>query len=290
MGIWDYIVALIFGIVEGITEWLPISSTGHMILLNEFLKINVSEDFFGLYLVVIQLGAICAVILLFWKDLWPFGAKNNAHPLSKQGAGRYIKTDIFQMWFKILVACIPAAIVGIVLDDWLDEHLYNYVVVAISLIIFGIIFIVTESVLKKNKIRPEITKIEQITYKHAFIIGVFQLIAAIFPGTSRSGTTIVGSLMIKISRSCAAKFTFFLAVPVMLGASLLKILKYDGSINGTEIVLLLIGMVSAFIVSLFVIKALMSYIRKHNFNVFAFYRIVLGLMVLIFGLTGIIGK
>jgi len=290
MGFLDYIIALVFGIVEGITEWLPISSTGHMILLNEFLKINVSENFFGLYLVVIQLGAICAVILLFWNELWPFGRKGNDHPLSKQGFGRYIKTDIFQMWFKILVACIPATIVGVLLDDWLDEHLYNYIVVAISLIVFGIIFIVTEKQLKDRKIKPEITKIGQITYKHAFIIGLFQLIAAIFPGTSRSGTTIVGSLMMKISRQCAAKFTFFLAVPVMLGASLLKILKYEGGVTGGEIVLLIIGMVSAFFVSIFVIKGLLKYIRKHNFNIFAFYRIVLGLLVLVFGLTGIIGK
>jgi len=289
MGIWDYFVALIFGIVEGITEWLPISSTGHMILLNEFLKINVSENFFGLYLVVIQLGAICAVILMYWKELWPFGAKDNKHPLSKQGAGRYIKVDIFQMWFKILVACIPAAIVGVLLDDWLDEHLYNYVVVAISLIVFGIIFIVTEKTIKDKKIKPEITEISQIKYKHAFIIGIFQLIAAIFPGTSRSGTTIVGSLMLKINRQCAAKFTFFLAVPVMLGASLLKIVKYSGGVTTAEIVILLIGMVSAFFVSLFIIKALMSYIRKHNFNIFAFYRIVLGIIVLVFGIIGLIG-
>ena len=290
MSFLDYFVALLFGIVEGITEWLPISSTGHMILLNEFLKINVSEEFFDLYLVVIQLGAICAVILLYWHDLWPFGKKDNKHPLSKDGFGRYIKKDIFQMWFKILVACIPAAVVGVLFDDWLDEHLYNYTVVAISLIVFGIIFLVTEKTLEVKKIEPKITKIGQITYKHALIIGLFQLIAAIFPGTSRSGTTIVGSLMMGISRRCAAKFTFFLAVPVMLGASLLKILKFKGDVAGGEIVLLLIGMVSAFFVSLFVIKALMGYIRKHNFNVFAWYRIALGVLVLIFGLTGLIGK
>ncbi|MCR5061317.1 MAG: undecaprenyl-diphosphate phosphatase [Saccharofermentans sp.] len=290
MGFLDYLIALIFGIVEGITEWIPISSTGHMILLNEFLKINVSEDFFNLYLVVIQLGAICAVILLYWHDLWPFGTKDNKHPLSKEGFGRYIKTDIFQMWFKILVACIPAAVVGVMFDDWLDEHLYNYTVVAISLIVFGIIFLVTEKVLEVKEIEPKVTKIGQITYKHALLIGLFQLIAAIFPGTSRSGTTIVGSLMMGISRRCAAKFTFFLAVPVMLGASLLKILKFKGDVSGGEIVLLLIGMVSSFFVSLFVIKALMGYIRKHNFNVFAWYRIALGALVLIFGLTGLIGK
>ena len=290
MSFGDYFVALIFGIVEGITEWLPISSTGHMILLNEFLKINVSEDFFDLYLVVIQLGAICAVIVLYWKELWPFGTKDNEHPLSKEGFGRYIKTDIFQMWFKILVACIPAAIVGVFLDDWLDEHLYNFVCVAIALIVFGIIFIVTEYLLKTKDVKPKITEISQITYRHALIIGVFQLIAAIFPGTSRSGTTIVGSLMMRISRRCAAKFTFFLAVPVMLGASLLKILKFDGSVNAGEIVLLVIGMISAFFVSLFVIKALMGYIRKHNFNVFAWYRIALGILVLVFGILGLIGS
>lgn len=286
----DYFVALIFGIVEGITEWLPISSTGHMILLNESLKINLSDEFFDLYLVVIQLGAICAVILLYWKELWPFGKKDNKHPLSKDGFGRYIKTDIFQMWFKIIVACIPAAIVGVLCDDWLDEHLYNYVCVAISLIVFGIIFIVTEYVIKEKKMKPRITRIEQITYKHALIIGIFQLIAAIFPGTSRSGTTIVGSLMMGISRRCAAKFTFFLAVPVMVGASLLKIVKFKGEVTGAEIIILLIGMISAFLVSIFVIKALMEYIKKRNFNVFALYRIVLGILVLVLGVTGVIGK
>ena len=290
MGIWDYLVALIFGIVEGITEWLPISSTGHMILLDEFLKINVSDDFFDLYLVVIQLGAICAVILLYIRDLWPFGKKDNKRPLSKDGFGRYIKVNTFQMWFKILVACIPAAIVGVLFDDWLDEHLYNYVSVAIALIVFGIVFLVTEYILKVKKIEPKVTKIGQITYKHALLIGVFQLIAAIFPGTSRSGTTIVGSLILGIDRRTAAKFTFFLAVPVMAGASLLKIIKFKGDVTGGEVVLLLIGMVSAFFVSLFVIKALMSYIRKHNFNVFAWYRIVLGIIVLVFGIAGVIGR
>ncbi|SCW28290.1 undecaprenyl-diphosphatase [Ruminococcaceae bacterium YRB3002] len=290
MSFMDYFVALIFGIVEGITEWLPISSTGHMILLNESLKINLSDEFFDLYLVVIQLGAICAVILLYWKELWPFGKKDNKHPLSKDGFGRYIKTDIFQMWFKIIVACIPAAIVGVLCDDWLDEHLYNYVCVAISLIVFGIIFIVTEYVIKEKKMKPRITRIEQITYKHALIIGIFQLIAAIFPGTSRSGTTIVGSLMMGISRRCAAKFTFFLAVPVMVGASLLKIVKFKGEVTGAEIIILLIGMISAFLVSIFVIKALMEYIKKRNFNVFALYRIVLGILVLVLGVTGVIGK
>ena len=290
MGIWDYFVALIFGIVEGITEWLPISSTGHMILLNEFLTINVSDAFFDLYLVVIQLGAICAVILLYIKDLWPFGKKDNKRPLSKEGFGQYIKVNTFQMWFKILVACIPAAIVGVLFDDWLDEHLYNFVSVAIALIVFGIVFLVTEYVIKTKKIEPKITKIGQITYKHALLIGVFQLIAAIFPGTSRSGTTIVGSLIMGIDRRTAAKFTFFLAVPVMVGASLLKIIKFKGDVSGGEVVLLLIGMVSAFLVSLFVIKALMSYIRKHNFNVFAWYRIALGIIVLGFGIAGVIGK
>ena len=285
----DYLIALLFGIVEGITEWLPISSTGHMILLDEFLKLNVSKDFFDLYLVVIQLGAICAVILLYWKELWPFGSKDNKRPLSKEGFGRFVKVDIFQMWFKILVACIPAAIVGVFLDDWLDEHLYNYLVVSLALIVFGIIFIITEKILADKKIEPEITKISQITYKHALFIGIFQLIAAVFPGSSRSGTTIVGSLMMKISRRCAAKFTFFLAVPVMLGASLLKIVKFKGDVTGAEIVILLIGMISALFVSLFVIKFMMGYIKKHNFNVFAIYRIVLGLLVLVFGITGLIG-
>ncbi len=285
--IWDYFVAFIFGVVEGITEWLPVSSTGHMIILNEFLKLNVSPEFYDLYLVVIQLGAIMAVIVIFWKDIWPFGLKNNQYPFAKEGIGRYIMKDKIIMWLKIVIACIPAAIVGVLFDDWLDEHLYNYVVVAIALIVFGVAFIVVEKLMKNRE--PVIKTVNRINWGHAFLIGVFQLFAAIFPGASRSGSTIVGSIAIGIKREAAAKFTFFLAIPVMLGASLLKVLKYDGSVSGREIGLLLVGMITAFGVSLLIISRLMAFIRKHSFTVFGWYRIVLGILVLILGAVGIIG-
>lgn len=285
---WDYFVAFIFGVVEGITEWIPVSSTGHMIILNEFLKLNVSPEFYDLYLVVIQLGAIIAVMVIFWWDIWPFGIKRNNHPLSDNGFGRWIMKDKFIMWFKIALACIPAVIVGLLFDDWLDEHLYNYVVVALALIVFGIAFIVVEKIMKDKD--PKIKSIGSINWGHAFMIGLFQILAAIFPGASRSGSTIVGSIGMGIKRETAAKFTFFLAIPVMIGASILKIFKYDGSVNGNEIALLLIGMVTAFFVSLVVIKALMSFIKKHGFTCFGWYRIVLGVIVLILGLTGVIGK
>ena len=284
---WDYFVAFVFGVVEGITEWLPVSSTGHMIILNEFLKLNVSPEFYDLYLVVIQLGAILAVMVVFWWDIWPFGVKRNKHPLSDSGIGRWIMKDKFIMWFKILVACIPAAIVGVLFDDWLDEHLYNYVVVALALIVFGIAFIVVEHIMKNKEFK--IKTVGQINWGHAFMIGMFQLLAAIFPGASRSGSTIVGSLGMGIKREAAAKFTFFLAIPVMFGASLLKIIKFKGDVQGNELVLLGIGMVTAFVVSLFVIKALMNFIKKHGFTCFGWYRIALGVVVLILGLTGVIG-
>ena len=284
---WDYFVAFIFGVVEGITEWLPVSSTGHMIILNQFLKLNVSPEFYDLYLVVIQLGAILAVMVVFWWDIWPFGVKRNSHPLSDSGIGRWIMKDKFIMWFKIAVACIPAAIVGVLFDDWLDEHLYNYVVVAIALIVFGIAFIVVEHIMKDKEFK--IKTVNQINWGHAFMIGMFQLLAAIFPGASRSGSTIVGSLGMGIKREAAAKFTFFLAIPVMFGASLLKIVKFKGDVQGNELVLLGIGMVTAFVVSLFVIKGLMNFIKKHGFTCFGWYRIALGVLVLILGLAGVIG-
>lgn len=279
-------ISIIYGIVEGITEWLPISSTGHMILLDSFLKLNVSEEFYKLYLVVIQLGAIMAVVVIYWKEIWPFGIKDNKHPWKKEGIGRWVKADKFIMWFKILVACVPAAIVGIVFDDYLDELFYNWVCVSIMLIIFGIAFIVVERWVKDKE--PSVKSVDDITYPQAFLIGAFQLIAAVFPGTSRSGSTIVGSLAIGISREAAAKFTFFLAIPVMMGASLLKIVKYEGDVAGSEIAMLLLGMVVAFVVSWFVIKKLMAYIRKHNFNVFGWYRIVVGVLFIILGIAGLI--
>ena len=264
--IWDYFVAFIFGVVEGITEWLPISSTGHMIILNEFLKLNVSPEFYDLYLVVIQLGAIMAVIVIFWKEIWPFGKKNNDHPFAKEGIGSYIMKDKIIMWLKIALACVPAAIVGV---------------------LFGVAFIVVEKV-KKNS-EPSVKTVNQLNWGHALAVGLFQLFAAIFPGASRSGSTIVGSIGIGIKRDAAAKFTFFLAIPVMFGASLLKILKFDGDVSGHEIGLLVVGMITAFGVSLLIINRLMAFIKKHSFTCFGWYRIILGVLVLILGAAGVIG-
>ncbi len=283
----EILKAILFGVVEGITEWLPISSTGHMILLNEFVKLDVSDEFYSMFEVVIQLGAILAVVLIFWNKIWPFGKKNNKAPLAENGIGAYIKTDIFVLWFHILVSCVPAAVVGILWDDLFEELFYNYTTVAIMLIIFGVAFILIENhrAGKKAKIRH----IADITYTTALLIGIFQLIAAIFPGTSRSGATIVGALLIGVSRTVAAEYTFYLAIPVMFGASLLKLLKFGLSFTGLEIAILLVGMIVAFIVSMFVINFLMGYIRKHDFKVFGWYRIILGALVLICGIAGIIG-
>lgn len=267
----DILKAILFGIVEGITEWLPVSSTGHMILLDEFVKMNISEKFWELFLVVIQLGAIMAVVILFWKKIWPFGKKRKSGKF-------YVKTDIIELWLKILVACVPAAIVGVLFDDKLDELFYHPWCVAIALIVFGIAFIVIEN--RNKNMTPKITKLKEIDWKTAALIGVFQLIAAIFPGTSRSGATIVGALLIGVARTVAAEFTFFLAIPVMFGASLLKVLKFGLTFTGMELVLLAAGMITAFIVSLLVIRFLMGYIRKHDFKVFGWYRIVLGVIVL----------
>lgn len=286
MSVFDFIVSIIYGIVEGITEWLPVSSTGHLILLDSFLHLNVSEAFYDLYLVVIQLGAIMAVVVIYWNEIWPFGIKDNKHPWKKDGIGRWVKADKFNMWFKILVACIPAIIVGVLFDDFLDDLFYNYICVSIMLILFGIAFIVVERWVKDKE--PNVKSIDDISYPQALLIGAFQLIAAVFPGTSRSGSTIVGSLAVGISREAAAKFTFFLAIPVMFGASLLKIVKYDGDVAGAEVVMLVIGMVVAFVVSWFVIKKFMAYIRKHNFVVFGWYRIAAGVLFLLLGLVGLL--
>lgn len=276
----EIIKSIILGIVEGITEWLPISSTGHLILVSEFLKLDMSDEFKEMFDVVIQLGAILAVVIIFWNKLFPFGRKNNPHPLKKEGFGSYIKTDIFVMWFKVLAACIPAAAVGLLLDDWIDEHLYNPWTVAVALIVFGIAFIIVENWNKDRK--PRIDSISDLTYKAAFIIGMFQLIAAVFPGTSRSGATIVGALLIGISRTVAAEFTFYLAIPVMFGASLLKLVKFGFDFTGTEIAVLLTGMITALAVSIIVIKFLMDYIKKHDFKVFGWYRIILGAFVIVY--------
>lgn len=272
MDVLEILKSIFYGIVEGITEWLPISSTGHMILLEEILPMNVSASFWEVFLVVVQLGAILAVVLLYWKKLFPLNLSNKNRPL--------LRYDILQLWFKILVACIPAAIVGLLFDDWLNEHLYNSVIVAIMLILVGLAFLFLEN--RNRYQRARVTALSQITYRDALIIGIFQLIAAIFPGTSRSGATIIGALMIGVSRTIAAEFTFFLAIPVMFGASLLKLVKFGLAFSGMELGLLFVGMLSAFIVSLLVIRFLMAYIKKHDFKVFGYYRIALGIVVLAF--------
>lgn len=276
----EILKAVVLGIVEGITEWLPVSSTGHLILVDEFLKLNESDDFKEMFDVVVQLGAIMAVVIIFWKKLFPFGKNNNPHPMSNEGFGAYVKTDIFQMWFKVIVACVPAAVIGLLFDDVFNELFYNPWTVAIALIVFGVAFIVVEN-WNKNK-KAKVTTIDELTYKSALIIGAFQLIAAVFPGTSRSGATIVGALLIGISRTVAAEFTFYLAVPVMFGASLLKLIKYDGGFTTQQGMILATGMIIAFVVSIFVIKFLMDYIKKHDFKVFGWYRIILGALVLLY--------
>ena len=256
------------GIVEGITEWLPISSTGHMILLEQIVKFNASEEFMSMFRVVIQLGAIMAVVVLFWGKLWPFGMKR----------GRVIsKPSVWSLWFKVVAATLPVLVIS-PLDNWMEDHFYNYITVAAMLILYGILFFVVEN----RRITPHVTKLEQITYRDALIIGLWQCLA-IIPGTSRSGATIVGGLLLGLSRACVAEFTFFLAIPVMAGASLLKVVKFvlsGAAMTGTEIAVLVVGCVVAFVVSLAAIRFLMDYVKRHNFKFFGLYRIVLGLIVL----------
>lgn len=281
----EFLKAVLFGIVEGITEWLPISSTGHMILLDEFVKLDVSPEFWEMFLVVIQLGAILAVVVLFWEQIWPFGHKNNSCPVKKDGLLSWCRKDTWIMWFKIIIACLPAAVVGLLFDEFFESLFYNSVCVAIALIVFGIGFILIEN--RNKQMAVKVNSLSEITYQTALIIGLFQLIAAIFPGTSRSGATILGALLIGVSRTVAAEFTFFLAIPVMLGASLLKIVKFGFSFTGNELMILLTGMFVAFIVSMIVIRFLMGYIKKHDFKIFGWYRIVLGIIVLLyFGIMG----
>ena len=274
----DIIKSIIFGIVEGITEWLPISSTGHLILVEQFLKFEqVSPEFWSMFQVVIQFGAILAVVVLYFKKIWPF-TKNKDKAIKKTGILSYFDKNIMNLWGKILVGCIPAAVIGLLFDDVFEALFYNPVCIAIALIVFGIAFIVIENWNKNKKGGKESNS--QITYKDALIIGVFQLIAAIFPGTSRSGATIIGGLLIGLSRPNAAEFTFYLAIPTMLGASLLKLVKFGFAFTSAEIIILLVGMLISFIVSMFVIKFLMNYIKKHDFKVFGYYRIILGIIVL----------
>ena len=269
----EIIKVILYGIIEGITEWLPISSTGHLIIFEKFLNFNYSEDFVNMFRVVIQLGAILAVIVLYFKKLWPFTMKEQY----------FIKKDTFLMWIKIVVACIPAAIVGVLFDEFFESLFYNELSVALALIIVGIIFIIVET----KKPKTKIDSLTEISFSTAFIIGLCQLIAAIFPGVSRSGATIIGGLILGVSRTVAAEFTFFMAVPVMLGASLLKVLKFGFNFSSNEMIALIVGMIVAFATSLLVIKFLMNYIKKHDFKAFGYYRIVLGVIVLLLMLLGI---
>ena len=262
--------AIILGIVQGITEWLPVSSTGHMILVDEFLQLSMSDSFKEIFFVVVQFGSILAVVLLYWKNIFPFNF--NKKP--------FVEKDIIIMWTKIALACVPAAIIGLKWDDQLNALFYNVQTVSIMLILFGVLFIIVENH-NKGKI-PKVTNMNQVTYKMALIIGIFQVIAAVFPGTSRSGATIVGALLIGISREIAAEFTFFLAIPVMFGASLLKIVKLGLALKSFELLVLGVGTVVSFIVSVFVIKFLMAYIKKHDFKVFGWYRIILGIILLVY--------
>lgn len=266
----EILKSVIYGIVEGITEWLPVSSTGHMILLEEIMPMDVSKEFWNMFLVVVQLGAILAVVLLFWNKIFPFKPKQE----------EFIDMKIMNLWGKILVACIPAGVVGILFDDWLDEHLYNYWVVSIMLMVVGLVFIIVEN--NNNGKRAVMRNTDAITYKAAAMIGIFQLIAAVLPGTSRSGATIIGALLIGVSRTAAAEFTFYLAIPVMFGASLLKIIKFGFNFTGTELGILFTGMIVSFVVSVLVIRFLMGYIKKHDFKIFGWYRIVLGAIVLLY--------
>ncbi len=274
MNIIELLKIIFLGIVEGITEWLPISSTGHMLLVDEFITLDFSESFKEMFFVVIQLGAIIAVVVMFWKKMWPFQFKDKSQPM--------VKTDIINMWLKVVAACIPSAVLGLLFDDFLEAHFGSAVSIAIMLIIYGIAFIVIE---KRNiKRTPKIKALDDITYKTAFIIGLFQVLSMI-PGTSRSGATIIGALLIGVSRTAAAEFTFFLAVPTMLGASALKLIKFGFAFTAGELMALLLGMAVAFAVSLICIKWLMSFIKKHDFKVFGWYRIFLGIIVLLYFLV-----
>lgn len=274
----ELLKAVLFGIVEGITEWLPVSSTGHMIILDEFIRLDCTPEFWEMFLVVIQLGAIMAVVILFWGKIFPFQFRDKSKPV--------IEMDKIMLWLKIVVACIPAAVVGLLFDDVLEALFYHAIPVAVALIVFGVAFIVVE---RRNKgKKAKIRKLNDITFQTAFLIGVFQLIAAVFPGTSRSGATIVGALLIGVSRSVAAEFTFFLAIPVMFGASLLKLVKFGFVFTTLEAGELIIGMLVSFFVSIFVIRFLMDYIKKHDFQIFGWYRIVLGAVVIILGACGVI--
>lgn len=272
----DILKTIFLGIVEGITEWLPISSTGHLILADEFIQLGVTDAFKEMFDVVIQLGAILAVVVMFWHKLWPFQNDRSA-----QGLARWCREDVWQMWFHVLVAVLPSVVIGLPLDDWLTQHFHKPPVIALMLILYGVLFIWMENTIGKQ--RPRVRRIDQINYRIALFIGAFQVLSLI-PGTSRSGATILGAMIIGCSRTIAAEFTFFLAVPTMFGASLLKIVKFllesETGFSGQEIVILLVGMVTAFVVSLACIRFLMNFVKKHDYKVFGWYRIVLGVLVL----------
>lgn len=267
----EILKVVFLGIVEGITEWLPISSTGHMLLVDEFITLDASDSFKDMFFVIIQLGAILAVVTIFWNKMWPFQMKDKTQSVFKK--------DTWSMWFKTVVACIPGAVVTLLFDDFIEAHLHTAVVISIALIFYGIAFIVIEN---WNKTRtPKVETLNDITYKTAFFIGMFQVLS-IIPGTSRSGATIIGALLLGVSRVAAAEFTFFLAVPVMFGLSALKLIKFGLSFTSAELAILIIGCVVAYLVSIVVIKFLMSYIKKHDFKIFGWYRIVLGVIVLLY--------
>ena len=290
MSIVEYLKVILLGIVEGITEWLPISSTGHMILVDEFIHLDVSKEFMDLFLVVIQLGAILAVVVLYWNKLWPFYIRKLSRrtelaikrkpkwaQIVLTFVERFCDKDKWILWFKIIVACIPTIVIALPFNDFIEEKFMNYVVVAIALIVYGILFIVIENYNKKRT--ATCTSLEDLSFKTAFLIGCFQVLSVI-PGTSRSGSTIIGGILVGTSRTVAAEFTFFLGIPVMFGASLLKIVKFGLSFTGTELFILILGMAVAFVVSILAIKFLMGYIKKHDFKAFGWYRIILGILVL----------
>jgi undecaprenyl-diphosphatase len=271
----EVLKVILLGIVEGITEWLPISSTGHMILLDQFIHLNVSDAFKEMFLVVIQFGAILAVVVMFWNRLWPFHRRDP----EKTGIEAVGDRKKLNMWLKIIISCLPAIVVALPLDSWIEKHFYNYVTVALMLITYGVLFIIVEN--RNKKLTPTIRSISQIDWSTALIIGVFQVLALI-PGTSRSGATILGGIVLGTTRKVASEYTFFLAVPVMFGASVLKLVKFGFHYSGTEVLYLLLGMATAFFVSVFSIKFLLRYIRKHDFKAFGWYRIVLGAIILVY--------
>lgn len=282
MDLWEWIKVLILGIVEGITEWLPISSTGHMILVDEFIKLDVSPEFMNMFLVVIQLGAILAVVVLYWEKIWPFHRRKAPRSGRRKDNGfwaTHTDRDKITLWGKIIVSCLPAIVIGLPLNDTLETYFYNYVTVSLMLILYGVLFIVVENRNKRRAVK--ISSLEELDYKTALLIGVFQVLSLI-PGTSRSGSTILGGILLGTSRTVAAEFTFFLAIPVMFGASLLKLVKFGFHFTGTELLILLVGMVTAFVVSILAIKFLMSYIKRNDFKAFGWYRIILGIIVILY--------